>query len=100
MMNPDDFWAQVYTKLALFASGIAGAFVSLSKNRKLTILERVVSLISGGFTAVFITPVAVSFLKMGDNGMLFCAFLTGFSGFKSVEIAIDELKKRLPGKNS
>lgn len=98
MMTPDDFYEQVIAKLTLFFSGIAGAYVSFTKNRKLTLVQRFLTLTSGGLTAMFITPVAVGFLKMGDNGMLFTAFIIGYSGFKSVEIAIDEMKKRFPGK--
>lgn len=98
MITPDDIYEQIIAKLTLFFSGIAGAYVSFTRHRKMTALQRLFTLTSGGFTAMFITPVAVSFLKMGDNGTLFCAFIIGFSGFKSVEIAIDEMKKRFPSK--
>lgn len=98
MITTEDIYEQILTKLTLFFAGIAGAYVSFTRHRKMTFVQRLFTLTSGGFTAVFVTPVAVSFLKMGDNGTLFCAFIIGFSGFKSVEIAIDEMKKRFPGK--
>ena len=96
MPNHNDSYDWIYAKLALFFAGCAGAFVSLNKERKLTFLQRVSSIVSGGLIAHFITPVTISFLKLGEGGLLFMAFIIGFCGFKSVEIAIDEVRKRFP----
>ena len=95
MNNWADFYEQISLKIGVFMAGAAGAFVSFSKHKQLTWLQRLATLACGGFTARYMTPLATEFFHMSENGALFSAFIIGFSGFKSIEAAIDLIRKRI-----
>jgi hypothetical protein len=82
----------------VFMAGSSGAIVFLTKNNKMTKMQRFLTVLSGGLSANYVTPLAAYWLNL-DNSVLYgVAFLLGYSGMKGVELLIMELKKRLTSK--
>ena len=85
-------------ELVLFLAGLFGAFVNVSKDKNLTLLERLMTVISGGLVANYMTPVFMSFLKLSDKISYGLAFVLGYMGLKSVEYFIQYLHKKVKDK--
>lgn len=79
----------------LFIAGLAGGITFLTKSQGLTRLQKFTSVLSGGFTANYLTPVVADWLNFSDNASGGLAFLLGYGGLKSVEIIFAELTKRI-----
>lgn len=98
-----NYWQEIVEetgiKIGLFVAGCFGALVSFLKPKKLAPWERFLTVLAGGVTSMYLTPFAISavafFVKLGANATFCIAFLVGYSGLKSIEITIFELKKRL-----
>jgi|TARA_R110000851_G_scaffold267356_1_gene419838 hypothetical protein len=97
-----DFADEIGFKLGVFLSGCAGAVASFLNPQKLSWYERALTIFVGGLSAMYITPFTVSiFSNMHDvslSAQLFLGFLIGYSGLKSIELAIVEVKKRFKKK--
>ena len=79
-----------------FIAGIAGALASLSKTKNIPFTQRVITVLSGGFTAAYITPLFVDVFGLSSNGSQYgAAFIVGFSGLKTVEWIIDAIRSRI-----
>lgn len=98
MTNWQEIIEETGIKIGLFIAGCVGAIVSFLKPKKLTLPERILTVLAGGFTAMYVTPVAVGLIKIGDSGSFFLAYCIGYMGLKSIELAITELKKRFSKK--
>lgn len=85
-------------ELGLILAGLAGAFVNLTKSKKLTFVERVVVVVSGGLTANYLTPVLLNFLDANNSIKYGLAFILGYMGLKAVEYLIDFMHKKLDNK--
>ena len=84
-------------KIGLFLAGLVGAATSLLKPHKLSIYQRVFTILAGGGAAIYLTPVFIApvenFHEIGHSGELASAYLIGYSGLKSIELAIVQVKK-------
>lgn len=69
----------------LFVAGISGGIVFLSREKKLNRWEKFISVLSGGLTANYLTPVVADWLNLPNNAVYGLAFLLGYGGLKSVE---------------
>jgi len=77
-------------------AGLFGAFAALSKERNLTISQRIFTILSGGATAAYITPLFIDVFHLNTNGSQYgAAFIVGFSGLKTVEWTIDAIRSRI-----
>jgi len=89
-------------KLGIFLAGCAGAVASFLNPQKLKWYERMLTIFVGGISAMYITPFTVSvvsgFHDVSSSAQLFLGFLIGYSGLKSIELAIVEVKKRFKKK--
>lgn len=81
-------------ELIFFISGIAGAFVSLKKETMLTPWKVMFHLISGGLTAMYLTPLISSFINMNASAELFTGFVVGYMGYKGADISVTYLKSK------
>lgn len=79
----------------LFTAGLAGGITFLTKGQKLTKLQKLSSVISGGFTANYLTPVVADWINLSDNALYGLAFLLGYGGLKSVESIFTALTLRI-----
>ncbi len=69
----------------LFLAGLSGGFVFLSKNSRLNRWEKFISVLSGGLTANYLTPVVAKWINLSEDTVCGTAFLLGYGGLKSVE---------------
>lgn len=72
-----------------FLAGSSGAVVFLTKNNKMSTAQRFLTILSGGLTANYITPLVANWLCLDTNVLYGIAFLLGFSGMKSVELVLN-----------
>jgi len=89
-------------KLGIFLAGCAGAVASFLNPQELKWYERALTIFVGGVSAMYITPFAVTVVdvlhKVNPSAQLFLGFLIGYSGLKSIELAIVQVKKRFKRK--
>jgi hypothetical protein len=86
-------------EIAYLVAGIAGAFVSMHKTDKtISLGELTRHIISGGVTAMYLTPVVNEVIRLNTSGLLFSAFVTGFMGYKAVDLAVSYLRRRFSKK--
>jgi len=71
--------------IILFIAGIAGGIVFLSKDNKLSPWKKFLSVLSGGLTANYLTPLVGQWLHLSDDTLYGIAFMLGYGGLKSVE---------------
>ena len=69
----------------LFTAGLAGGIAFLTKSDKLSRFQQFTTVLSGGFTANYLTPLVAGWLNLSDNTLYGLAFLLGYGGLKSVE---------------
>lgn len=85
-------------KVGFFVAGCLGALSSFLKPQKLSRWQRALTFFSGGFSAMYLTPILIMPLEavheIGYSGELGAAYLVGYSGLKSIELAIVQIKKR------
>jgi hypothetical protein len=86
--------------LGLILAGVSGAFLSISVNSKLTPWQKVVVVLSGAGTANYLTPLVLSYVKLGDGTQYGLAFLVGFSGLKFTEWMIVNITNKIEHKNT
>lgn len=86
-----------------FIAGIAGAIASLTKQKGISRKEQIIIVLSGGFTANYLTPLTAEWLNFSDNfsdKILYgIAFLLGYSGMKAVETLIKSTHKKISDDN-
>lgn len=84
---------QMGIKTILFIAGIAGGITSLKKKSDLSWWERFLAVLSGGFTANYLTPLAAEWINLSQNTHYGLAFLLGYGGLASVELLWKRLHK-------
>lgn len=80
-----------------FIAGVFGALASMVRKKELTFWERVVTIISGGGTAAYITPMVVDIVNLADGSSYGMAFVIGFAGLKMVEWILVAIRDKLAG---
>lgn len=85
-------------EIFLMIAGFMGALVNVSRDKNLTIVEKALTVISGGLIANYITPLILDWIKAGESARYGMAFIMGYMGLKSVEFAIDWLHRNKPKK--
>ncbi|HLV52170.1 MAG TPA: hypothetical protein VKY44_09475 [Flavobacterium sp.] len=80
----------------LFIAGLAGGVTSLStKPKNMTRSQQFLSVLAGGFTANYLTPLTGSWLNLSDNTLYGVAFLLGYSGLKAVELLMKKFFSKI-----
>jgi hypothetical protein len=85
-------------EIFLMIAGFMGALVNVSRDKNLTIVEKALTVVSGGLIANYITPLILDWIKAGESARYGMAFIMGYMGLKSVEFAIDWLHRKRPSK--
>jgi hypothetical protein len=83
--------------VVFFVAGVFGALASLLRQKDLTLTERIITVISGGGTAAYITPMIVDYMGMNIGSSYGMAFLVGFAGLKMVEWIIAAIRNKFIG---
>ena len=79
----------------IFIAGMSGAVVFLTKSNKMTKYQQFLTVMAGGLSANYLTPIVGEWLKLPDNVLYGIAFLLGYSGMKSVEILINNFYSKI-----
>jgi len=86
-----NFLESMGIKTILFVAGIAGGLANLMKESNLTYGQRFITVLVGGFSANYLTPVVGSLMSLTDDTLYGIAFLIGFGGLKSIEILFEKV---------
>lgn len=78
-----------------FIAGVAGGIASLTKKKGTSTREQIIIVLSGGFTANYLTPLTAEWLGFSDKTLFGIAFLLGYSGMKAVELLIKSTHKKI-----
>lgn len=70
----------------LIIAGFAGGIAFIHKGGKLTRLQKISTVLSGGLTANYLTPLVAEWFNLSTNTLYGIAFILGYGGLKSVEI--------------
>lgn len=84
---------QLGIKTAVLIAGIAGGIASLKRKSDLNFWERFLAVLTGGFTANYLTPLAAEWINLSTNTHYGLAFLLGYGGLASVELLWKRLHK-------
>lgn len=87
-------------EVAFMIAGVMGGVMNLNKEKKKTLGEKIISIISGGAVANYLTPVIVGFLNISDNAKFGIAFVVGYLGLKSVEMVIEKVQEKMKPKKA
>ncbi|EKB02669.1 hypothetical protein HMPREF9711_03131 [Myroides odoratimimus CCUG 3837] len=90
------FLQSIGIELVLLLAGIAGGFVSLtSKPKNMTRMQQIGTVISGGLTANYLTPLVAEWWGSSGQALYGLAFALGYSGMKSLELVFKILNTKL-----
>jgi len=93
LMDFIHFLENIGIKLIVFVAGLAGGIASLTKKSNLDWWERLLAVLTGGFTANYLTPLAAEWINLSENTHYGMAFLLGYGGLTSVEMLWNRLKR-------
>jgi len=85
--------------VVFFIAGVFGALASLLRQRQMSFSERFITILSGGGTAAYITPMIVDMMGLREGSSYGMAFVVGFAGLKLVEWMIAAIRDRLINSN-
>lgn len=71
--------------MILFVAGLAGGITFISKDGELSRFKKFTTVVSGGFTANYLTPLVAEWLNLSDKALYGIAFVLGYGGLKTVE---------------
>ena len=94
-----DFLGQIGINLVLFIAGFVGGLSSVDRRKDFTFWQKMTSLLSGGFSANYLTPVISDWLNLRDSTLYGVAFLVGYGGLKFVEIVYIRFSKLTKNKD-
>lgn len=79
----------------VFIAGSSGGIVFLTKNTKMTKTQQFLTVLSGGLSANYLTPLVGEWLNLSPRVLYGVAFLLGYLGMKGVEILIQIFKSKI-----
>jgi len=85
-------------EVPVFIAGSSGAIVFLTKNSKMTKTQQFFTVLSGGLSANYLTPIVGEWMHLDNKVLYGVAFMLGYSGMKSVEILIGLFHNKLNDK--
>lgn len=90
------FLQEIGIEVIVFIAGLAGGITSLTtKPKNMTRSQQFLSVLAGGFTANYLTPLTGHWLNLSDNTLYGVAFLLGYSGLKAVELLMKKLHNNI-----
>ena len=89
-----EFLEELEIHLAMIIAGGFGSLLYISNTNELNGWQKLLTVISGGAVANYVTPVVTSLINIGDSSIYGFAFLLGFSGVEGVRWLILLLKSK------
>ncbi len=68
-----------------FIAGASGAIVFLTNSNEMTKGQKFLTVLAGGLSANYLTPLVATWLNIDNRALYGIAFILGYSGMKSVE---------------
>jgi hypothetical protein len=96
--NVKQFFKAVGLEAGMIIAGFFGALASVSKDKKMTFIEKFISVVVGIAVSNYLTPIVFDWTNAGENSKYGIAFLLGYTGLKSVEYIIDKTKSKFDKK--
>ena len=93
------FLESIGIKTVLFVAGVGGGLANLMKASNLTYYQKFITVLVGGFSANYLTPIVGSIMSLNDDTLYGVAFLVGFGGLKSIEILFERVINKKENKN-
>jgi hypothetical protein len=90
-----DFLKYIGIETQILLAGMSGSIVFLTKNNKMTKYQQFLTVLSGGLSANYLTPLVGEWLGLGSSVLYGIAFLLGYSGMKSVELLLSVFNKKV-----
>lgn len=90
-----EFLESLGIKVPLLLSGFAGGLATLDRKEKITWFAKFISLVSGAFSANYLTPVVGDWISLSHSSMYGLSFLIGYGGLKFIEIIYLELTRKI-----
>lgn len=87
-MSIIDLLKSIGIEAATFIAGSSGAVALLAKSKKMSKTQQFFTVLSGGLSANYVTPLVISILGLDSNVGYGVAFILGYSGMKFVESII------------
>jgi len=81
--------------VVLFVAGLAGGIAFLTKSDKLNKFQKFTTVLSGGFTANYLTPVVAEWLHLSEKTLYGLAFILGYGGLKFVETIYASIQRQI-----
>jgi len=78
-----------------FFIGLLGGLLNIKKHDQMRFKEKIIVVLSGGFTAAYLTPLVVEIFQLSDKSAYGVAFFLGYFGLNSMELAIKKLTKKV-----
>ena len=94
-MSIFDLLKSIGIESPIFIAGASGSIAFLTKNNKMSVLQKFLTVLSGGLSANYLTPLVGNWLGLDDKILFGVAFLLGYSGMKSVEVLITEFFNKI-----
>jgi len=83
-------------EIIFLIGGLAGGIVSLTtKPKNMTRKQQFLTVIAGGFTANYLTPLVGDWLGLTDKSLYGIAFVLGYTGLVSVELIIKRFHSKV-----
>jgi hypothetical protein len=82
-------------EVPIFIAGSSGAIVFLTKTTKMTKTQQFLTILAGGLSANYLTPLVGDWLGLEIKVLYGLAFLLGYSGMKSVELILGVIFKKI-----
>ena len=91
-----EFLREFGLDLATIMAGFGGALASITKEKELTIGQRVITVVVGGLVAGYMTPILGRMINMGEEVRYGLGFVLGYTGLRGVEWIINKWFKKIP----
>jgi len=93
--NVMKFLLKIGIDITFFAVGLIGGLLNIKKHNDLSIKNKIIIVLSGGFTATYLTPLVVEIFQLSDKTAYGVAFFLGYFGLNSMELIIKKLTKKV-----
>lgn len=92
-----EFLKEFGLDLPVIMAGFGGALASITKEKDLTIWQRLLTVLVGGIVAGYMTPILGRMINMGEEVRYGLGFVMGYTGLRGVEWIIERwFKKPIP----
>lgn len=82
----------------MFIVGALGAVMLSGKQKGMKWTEKIFTILGGGFTANYLTPLVQDMAGIPDKSIYAVAFVLGYSGLKTIEIIVRSFHEKLDKK--